>query len=141
MRDKWIKSLGMGARGERFQDDWTRYQKGFFMGAVTFKQEPSLRTGDGIVYYGSGWGLVFAVGTVTSHPYRVDERWTADWPWVVKVALDHWCEFIHDGVPLDGLNVEERDLRDTIRRRSHIRLSDPEFKAATALLERKAGAL
>jgi hypothetical protein len=130
----WIKSLGMGARGERFQDDWTRFQDGFFRTAITFSREPSLRNGDGVVYYGSGWGLVFAAGTVTSHPYRVDDAWTTEWPWVVNTALGHWREFIHDGVPLDSLNTGERDLRLIIKRRSHVRLSDAEFETAANLL-------
>lgn len=135
MSDQWIKALGPGARKERFPDDWTAFQDGFFQRAVTFKREPGLRKGDGIVYYGSGWGLIFAAGTVMSHPYRIDEAWTSEWPWVVDVALDRSRQFVHDGEPLDGLNVDDRNLGISIRRRSHIRLSDAEFRAARTLLE------
>jgi hypothetical protein len=135
MSDQWIKSLGMGARKERFPPDWTHYQDGFFRTAVTFRTNSSLHAGHGIVYYGSGWRLVFAVGTVTSEPYRINDSWTADWPWVIDVELHHQREFIQEGIPLEDLNVEERDLRVSIKRHSHIRLSPAELEEAARLLQ------
>jgi len=52
----------------------------------------------------------------------------------VNAKLYHWREFLHDGEPLEALNVGERDLRKVIKRRSHIRLTDAEFNAAVAAL-------
>jgi hypothetical protein len=93
-----------------------------------------MRTGDGIVYYASGTGLIFAVGKITSYPFRSEDPEHQGWPWRAKVKLSHWRDFIPDGVPLEALNVEERDLRQTIKRRSHIRLSEAEYREAVRLL-------
>jgi hypothetical protein len=90
--------------------------------------------GDGIVYYAAGTELVFAAGSVASYPYQVEEAWTPHWSWRVDVSVDASREYIHDGIPLEDLNVEDRDLRLSIKRHSHIRLSDAEFDAALKLL-------
>ena len=34
----------------------------------------------------------------------------SDWPWCVDVHLNHSTRFIHDGVPLDDLSVDGRNL-------------------------------
>jgi len=93
-----------------------------------------MRTGEGIVYYASGTGLIFAVGEIMGFPYRNDDPAHQGWPWRVKVKLSHWRDSISDGVPLEALNVEERDLRQVIKRRSHIRLSEAEYNEAVRLL-------
>jgi hypothetical protein len=132
--DNWIKALGMGARGHQLPDDWASVGEGLFHNAITFASRPGVRKGDRVVLYASGTGVIFAVGSVTSHPYLAEENPGTDWPWRVNVKLDHWREFLHDGEPLEALNVDERDLRKVIKRRSHIRLTDAEFNAATAAL-------
>ncbi len=132
--DNWIKSLGMGARGPQLPDHWADIDDGIFHRAVTFRGRPGMATGDGIVLYASGTGLIFAIGHVTSYPYRQEAVGHESWPWRVNVELSRWREFIHDGVPLDLLNVESRDLRKVIKRRSHIRLTDTEYAAASAAL-------
>ena len=71
---------------------------------------------------------------MTSYPYLAEENATTDWPWRVNVELDSWRQFVHDGERLSDLNVEDRDLRKVIKRRSHIRLSDAEYAAATQVL-------
>ena len=129
----WLKALGMGARGQRMPDDWRSII--VLTHAATFSREPSLKAGDGIVYYGSGWGLIFAAGVVTSYPYRSDDPSDADWPWRVNVRLDWQKEWIHDGPPLETLNVGDRDVRVSMRRRSHIRLTEDEYNAAVAALQ------
>ncbi|MBW8058857.1 MAG: hypothetical protein FVQ78_00695 [Solirubrobacterales bacterium] len=133
MSDNWIKSLGMGARGHQLRDDWGNERDGLLRRALTFARRPGLANGDGVVLYAAGVGLFFAVGKVTSHPY-LDETDTTPWPWRVHIELDQSREFLHDGEPLELLNVEERDLRKVIKRRSHIRLSEAEFEAAVRAL-------
>jgi hypothetical protein len=122
--DKWIKALGMGARGPRLPDHWADIDDGLFCRAVTFGVRPGMKTGHGIVLYASGTGLGLrhwirnqpSVPAGSTRPRRVN------------VALDHWRDFVHDGVALELLNVEERDLRRVIKRRSHVRLSDAGFQ-------------
>jgi hypothetical protein len=133
MADKWIKSLGMGARGKQLRDDWRNERNGLLRHALPFAVRPGLRKGDGVILYAAGEGIVFAVAKVTSHPY-LDDSDSTNWPWRVNIALEHAREFLHDGEPLDLLNVEERDLRTVIKRRSHVRLSEAEFEAATRAL-------
>jgi len=104
------------------------------MSVATFapSRRPSLGRGDGIVYYAAGWQLLFAAGTVKSYAYFKTDDGEADWPWRVNVELDeaYVRDFIHDGVPLDVLNVDGRDLRRLMRRRSHMKLSKEEYEAA-----------
>ena len=134
MSDKWLKALGMGARAEQIPDDWGSVGNGLFHNAITFAARPGLAKGDGVVLYASGTGLIFAVGSVTSYPYLAEETAATGWPWRVNVELDSWRQFVHDGERLSDLNVEDRDLRKVIKRRSHIRLSDAEYAAATQVL-------
>ena len=133
MADSWIKSLGMGARDRRLRDDWRNERDGLLDKALPFSGRPGLAKGDGVVLYAAGTGLIFAIGKVTSHPYR-DEADNTNWPWRVNIALDSAREFLHEGESLEILNVEGRDLRRVIKRRSHVRLSDAEFQAAVRAL-------
>lgn len=91
--------------------------------------------GDDVVVYASGKRVVFAVGRVTSHPY-MDDADESEWRWRVDMELDEErsCEFLREGEPLEALNVEDRDLRNVIKRRSHIRLTEAEFEAAREAL-------
>jgi hypothetical protein len=123
----------MGARGGQLRDDWGNERGGLLREALTFSRRPGLAKGDGVVFYAAGIGLIFAVGRVTSHPY-LDETDTTAWPWRVNIELAQSREFLHDGEPLEVLNVEKRDLRKAIKRRSHIRLSNAEFEAAVRVL-------
>lgn len=134
MDDYWIKALGMGARQQQMPNNWAEIGNGLFHREVTSGVRPGMRTGDGIVYYASGIGLVFAVGEVTSFPFPFDDPEQPHWPWRARVKLTHWRDFIPDGVPLEALNVEKRDLRQSIKRRSHIRLSQGEYQEALRLL-------
>jgi hypothetical protein len=134
MPDNWLKALGMGAREQQLPDDWSSVADGLFHNAITFAGRPGLAKGDGVVLYASGTGLIFAVGSVTSFPYLAEEDATTGWPWRVNVELDNSRPFVHDGELLSTLNVEDRDLRKVIKRRSHVRLSDAEYAAATRAL-------
>jgi hypothetical protein len=127
--DNWMKALGTSK--DPLQDDWQRARRGLFLRAVTFATKPSLRTGDRVVLYATGKGLVFAAGDVISIPYEEDGD--SRWGWRVRVSLTHGTTYIHDGVPLERIE-EERILRNTIKRRSHIRLTDGEFEKALELL-------
>lgn len=134
MKDRWIKSLGMSDPEHQIADDWGRVRDGLFHRSVTFATNSSLRPGHGIVLYASGTGLFFAVGTVTSLPYKGGDDPESGWPWQVDVKLDHWRELVHEGEPLSTLDVDGRELARVIQRRSHVRLSQPEFDAAVAAL-------
>lgn len=97
-----------------------------------------MKTGDAIVYYAAGFRLLFAAGTVTSHPYFAPEDGEEDWPWRVDVALDEdsSLRFIHHGVSLEEASVDGRDLGRSIRQKSHIRLAKNEYRAAIDALRR-----
>jgi len=129
----WIKSWGYGARGRRIRDDWQNESHGLLMSAVTFgpSRRPGLGTGDGVLYYAAGWRLLFAAGTVSSYAYWFESDGYTSWPWRVNVQLDdaYTREFIHEGVPLDVLNVAGRNFGNLMKRRSHMTLSDAEWQA------------
>ena len=135
-RSFWLKTFGMGARESRMPDDWRSVK--VLTEHATSKRNSSMKKGDGIVYYAAGFGLLFAAGTVTSHPYFAPEDGEEDWPWRVDVSLDEESSlrFIHHGVSLDEASVDGRDLRRSIRQKSHIRLSENEYRSAIEALRR-----
>jgi hypothetical protein len=75
---------------------------------------------------------------VKSYAYFKTDDGQKKWPWRVNVELDeaYVRDFIHDGVPLDVLNVDGRDFGMLMRRRSHMKLSDEEYQAALDALRR-----
>jgi hypothetical protein len=96
-----------------------------------------MRPADAIVYYGAGYGVVFAAGKTTSIPW--DEKSDdSPWPFRVRVDLSIALDFIHDCVPLDDMSVDGRNLRASVRQHSHIRLTEREYQAALKALRRKA---
>jgi len=135
MDNSWIKALGGGPRIKRMPDAWRDVGNGLFERGVTFAQNSSIEPGDKIVLYAAGWGAFFACGTAHSCPYEYDDD--DPWRWRVDFKLDHAVPRIHDGVPLQVLNVDGRDLRIAMRRRSHIRLSEAEYDAAVQALTAK----
>jgi hypothetical protein len=131
----WLKALGKGARGSRIPDDWRSVEEGLFEHTVTFAQRPNIVPDDRIVLYAAGWGAFFAAGTVESYPYEHDDG--GPWRWRIDYRPDQSVPALHNGIPLQTLNVDGRDLRVSMRRRSHIRLSDEEYAAALRALAQR----
>jgi hypothetical protein len=127
----WLKNVGTSARP--IEDAW-RNNRDWLFKFVTSRQRMNMKPGDGIAYYATGLGSVFALGTVTSFVYEQREAEHEDFVWRVDVELSRWRDFVHAGVPLEHVSVEERDLPGSIKQKSHIKLSPAEFAAiATAL--------
>src|SRR4051794_39263487 len=106
--DYWLKGLGGGAREQLLRDDWQNERAGLLLRSATFGRRPAMRTGDGIVYYAVGHRVIFAAGSVTSLPWKEESHDDTRWPWRVRVNLPLLVQFVHDGVPLDELNVDGR---------------------------------
>lgn len=127
----------MGARGEQMPDNWRDIE--VLTRHATFKRQSSLRPGDKVVYYASGKGLMFAEGDVTSGPYYLRQSGIeSNWPWRVDVEINSSVDFIPRGPSLDEASVEGRDLKRSIRQKSHIRLSEAEYQAAAEAIKRRA---
>jgi EVE domain len=133
----WLKALGSSDPAHRLPDDWRTVAKGILKQHATFSRRPLVEKGDGIVYYASGTGLVFAVGTVTSHPYH-DTDQSAQWPWRVDVELSISKHYLHHGARLEELNCKSsrNDVRNRIKRRSHVQLSVDEYDRASKVLQK-----
>ena len=86
----WFKTLGFRAREERLRDDWKNERGGLLLRFATFPKErrPRIETGDGIVYYAAGYGVIFAAGKTTSLPF-LDMDDDSRWPYRVRVSLTH----------------------------------------------------
>lgn len=125
----WLKLLGTA--GHPMQDDWTNEDERSG-DLVASRQRMAMEPGDRIVCYATGVGSVFAVGTVTSFPYKAPDD--EGFEWRVNVELEDPKQFLHEGVPLHYLNVDGRDLRKSIKRRSHVKLTQAEFDAAVKAL-------
>ena len=78
---------------------------------------------------------MFAVYEAISLPYQEDPP--DPWGWHVKVKPVIDLDFVHDGVPLENLNVDGRDLRRSIRQHSAIRLTEIEGNAALAEISKQ----
>lgn len=128
--DFWLKALG--STDDPLNDDWRRDREGLFLRGVTFARQPSVKTGDGVVFYATGTGRIFACGSALSYPYRQDGD--TKWEWRVDMRMTHGVPYLHNGVPLERLNSDGRDHRIRIKRRSHVRLTEPEFEAACQLI-------
>jgi hypothetical protein len=128
----WLKMLG--TTGRPMQDDWLN--EGFrTKDRVTSRKRMSMRPGDGIALYATGWGAVFAVGSVTSFAYKRPDEESEGFEWCIDVDLgDGLREFIHEGVPLDLVSVDGRDLRQSIKQQSHIKLKPAEWVAIKTAL-------
>jgi hypothetical protein len=122
--------LGGGARGTPLRDDWKHEGNGILLRAATFARKSGIRTGDGIAYCATGRRVVFAAGHATSLPYLAESPDETHWPWRVNVSLPWVTEFVYEGVPLEHLNVGERELARSIKQHSHIRLTKEEYEAA-----------
>jgi hypothetical protein len=131
-RKYWIKALGYAANP--LDDEWEG-QYGLTT-AVMFKSRPMVEKGDRIVYYASGTKLIFAEGEVTSHPYSDAKRIPdlPDFPWFVDVRLDIKKSHLRHGAPIGALSVGERSVSASMRRRSHIQLTEDEHAAAIKAL-------
>jgi hypothetical protein len=127
----WLKNVGTSARP--IEDAW-RVERDWLSRFVTSRQRMSMKPGDGIAYYATGLGSVFAIGSVTSFVYERSEEEHGDFIWRVDVELTSWRDFVHEGIPLEHVSVEDRDLRGSIKQKSHIALSPPEFAAIASAL-------
>jgi hypothetical protein len=80
----------------------------------------------------------FAASTVASYAYWFESDGHTSWRWRVKVQLEpqYTREFIHEGVPLDVLNVDGRTFGNLMKRRSHMSLTDDEWQAGLDALRR-----
>ncbi len=123
----WLKMLGTTER--QMQDDWLN-EGPRTTAFVASRKRMSMRPGDGIALYATGRGSVFAFGTVTSFAYEEPDPEGEGFEWRVNVDLGtNYREFIHDGVPLNLVSVDGRELSKSIKQQSHIKLSPVEFEA------------
>ncbi len=137
MAEYWLKALGMGARGQQMPDNWRNID--VLTRHATFKRQSSMKPGDKVVYYAAGKGLLFAEGDITSGSYYEKEGGTeSSWPWRVDVDIKSSIDFIPRGVALEDASVDGRDLKRSIRQKSHIRLRDAEYQAAVEAIRSRA---
>lgn len=138
MSTSWLKTIGHGDKPP--VPDWRHPW-------VHFKRMPKrVRVGDELVLYSAGRRKrgdarpVFALATIESpvrenerratHPH--EDRYLCDVSYTVNLAPAQ-------GIPLESLNGERRDLRRSIGRRSYIELREDEARRAREML-RGAGA-
>jgi hypothetical protein len=126
----WLKAFGLVQ--SPLEDDWKRHKDGLLTRTATFPRRSAVRPGDTLIYYAVGQRVVFAAYEATSLPFNADPG--DAWGWHVKVAPIVDVDFVHDGVPLESLNVDGRDLRRSIRQHSAIRLTNAEGEAAVSEL-------
>jgi hypothetical protein len=125
----WLKVIGTTSGPLR--DDWGNHAPSILR-LASFGKKPgqgSFVPGDEFVYYALRGDLsrVVAVGKVIGDVYYRDRD--PGWPWLVPVGLEARRELISEGIPLERLQVD-RNLRKSVQRRSHLRLTAREFERA-----------
>ena len=130
----WLKAWGLPS--EPLQDDWKNQMDGFFTRRATYPRHPSVRPGDRLFYYAVGHRVVFGVYEVTSLPFPSGEDGRFDWHVKVEPIVD--LEFLHDGIPVEKLNVDGRDLKVSMRQKSAIKLRPGEVQIGEEELRRRA---
>lgn len=133
----WLKAFGLVQTP--LDDEWKRHKNGLLTRKATFPRRSGVRPGDTLVYYAVGQRVVFGAYEATSLPFNAEPD--DPWGWHVKVGPIVDVDFVHDGVPLEALNVDGRDLRRSIRQHSAIRLTLVEGEAAVSELARRASDL
>jgi len=129
----WLKMLGTSEK--QMQDDWLNEGTERTTTFVASRKRLSMKPGDRIALYATGVGSVFAFGIVASFAYEKADEYGEGFEWRVDVDLgEDYKEFLHEGVPLDLVSVDGRDLRKSIKQQSHVRLSPAEFEAIRAAL-------
>ena len=140
MASNWLKLVGMGKGGKPIQDDWMNYRNGLLKRAVMFPKNPKgAGIGDGIVLYAAGYPrVIFAAGKLVSYPRAAADA-GPDYPVLVDVEWDEdaTLPFVRYGVRLSEIGIEGRRLM----RKSHIALTDEEFRTAVRALRRAKAAL
>ncbi len=136
MQSNWLKVVGMGKSGKPIEDDWKRHIKnGLLERAVMFPRNPKkVRVGDRIVLYAAGHPrVIFAAGEVTGYPHPAPDG-GPDYPWLADIVWDDnaTLPLVHYGVALSDIGIDGR----RVRQKSHITLTDDEFRAAVRALRR-----
>jgi len=135
---KWLKVIGTSA--QRFHDNW-RIEAPHLVTKATFperghmKYRPSVAPGDQLVYHAIGEDVsrVVAIADVVG-PVRYEAGADPGFPWVCDVRIRTKRDRVEDGVPLEELNSDERDLRQSVSQKSHIELTEAEFARAERAL-------
>jgi hypothetical protein len=130
----WLKVIG--ASWHPIQDTWT-IEGRFLLDTATFTGRCTWEPGDQFLYHalGNNESRVVAAGEVLSTCRRDPTIDPFDFDFVCDVKVTSRRDHISEGIRLEEFNVPgERDLRRSIQRHSHIRLSDGEFKRAKRAL-------
>jgi hypothetical protein len=126
----WLKSLGTQA--DRIPERGLA-SIGWITNDIGFPVDPSVRPGDRLVLYASGYGLFFGVVEVNLAP-QLDNR-AKPWSYRVRVRARLVIDELGRAPDLDEASAGKRDLRKSVRQQSHIRLTPEEYDAAVGALE------
>jgi hypothetical protein len=126
----------IGASWHPFKSDWTT-EAPHLLSTTTFTKSCSWKPSDKFVYHavGENGSRVVAIGSVLSacrHEPRIDGQFGFEFACDVEIVVKR--RLIAEGLPLEELNVDGRDLRRSVARHSHIRLRPEEFERAKLLL-------
>jgi hypothetical protein len=128
----WLKSLGT-ANQQIPEVGLTKID--YITRDIGFPVDPSVKTGDRLVLYATGYGKFFGVVEVHLPPY-LDNR-EAPWSYRVEFRARSILDELQRAPDLDELSVK-RNLRKSIKQQSHIQLSPAEYEVAVEALERAA---
>ena len=134
----WLKLIGCSKRPitghpffGRYQDDYIGFRK---------DSRPGIKMGDHLFLYAPGGSRrIFALAEAVSDPehndkYNPQEEGSCRWKINVRylINLD-----VGDGIYIDEINTDQRDLMVSIQRQSHIRLFPEEYQIAFKRLQQE----
>ena len=129
----WLKVIGTSR--QKFRREWTT-EAPHLLRVATFAGRCSWQPGDEFLYHAIGvdGSRLVAIGAVLSACYHNPDI-DPGFEFACDIRLTTKRPLVSEGVPLEDVNVRGgRDLRRTVARRSHIRLTDAEFERAKRAL-------
>jgi len=134
----WLKLIGCSKRpitGPPFYGCYEEDHVGFRK-----ERKPGIRMGDHLFLYAPGGSRrIFALAEAISDPehndkYNPQEEGSCRWKINVRylINLD-----VGDGIYIDEINTDQRDLMVSIQRQSHIRLFPEEYQIAFKRLQQE----
>ncbi len=132
----WLKMIGTSDKHWPESKRYDRKHIGF-----RGRKPSGVHCGDRVVLYAVGGAKrIFAFGDVTSEWYESKQGTEEGWPYRIDVDLKV------NLVPSAGVNADEiftskGELRRKVARRSHVRLTDEQYKRAVAKLQAASNAV
>jgi hypothetical protein len=129
----WLKAVGTAE--QPLDRHWLDQRTNLLQEVHFPPRVPSIRANDRFVYYAAGWQKIFAAGKFVTDPSRAHAKEDDRWPWRAEV---HVFLLVPDLTLAPHLTRADINTF-SVRSKSHIKLSEQQYRAAVGGLADAAG--